>query len=629
MKHILLALLFLPIYLQAQTVHISVPSDTVCAGTPAHFKAAITAISAPHFRWSVNNSAAGTDSSGFTTSSLADNDTVRCLLVNNIGDTVFAASNDVVMTVQHMPVVSPIFGPDSIVCVGSMIALSDSSAGGVWSESNGQARVLNGIITGVLATYYPPDTIIYILANSCGIDTAKKTITILQKPNASFSVSSSVCVGGSVQFYNPNSNTALVSSHGLVNITFCFPNSDYTCIYGRKKGVDYIYNSVQNQCGSDSFGMNMTVNDIPTRLKIIAPDEICSGASLKLTDSTDGFSSSWTSKNNRATISGTGVIKGIDPGLDTIIVSAFNGCGPLSRSTTINILPPGHIIGFDSVCLGASIAFSDATKGGTWATEDPVIANIDQAGVVTGNKTGSTYITYKYGVCTTSRQVRVNVPLDSITGENTICNGGKLTWMPPVKKGIWRSGDTLIARVDTSGQIVGDAPGTATITYQLSGCLATKNISVEQRKLISGDPNICVNSETTLSGINNGEWTSKENVVEVSLNLGTVKGLSQGFANIIYTQVSGCRDTFLIEVTDCNDKFSLFPNPAKDEINIWVDLNLIYSFSILNSMAQVIMNQHTDQEFNRVHIGALPPGIYLVFFYGYSHTYYTAKFFKY
>ncbi len=173
MKTILCILLFFPVCLHAQTINITTPTDTICSGSFVHFKATFYGVTTPHYKWQINSINVGTDSTGFTTHTLNNNDTVTCLLTNSIGDTIFAVSNYVILTVQHMPVVSPIIGKDNIVCVGATITLSDSTIGGKWSASNYHAKVSGGVITGVWAGYtfefHTPtgiDTIYYSVSNS-------------------------------------------------------------------------------------------------------------------------------------------------------------------------------------------------------------------------------------------------------------------------------------------------------------------------------------------------------------------------------------------------------------------------------------------------------------------------------
>jgi len=103
MRKLLCLLLLLPGFLQAQTIHITASGTTICTGTMVHFTATDTGVTSPHFRWKVNGTAAGIDSVAYSTATLTNGDTIKCLLTNSAGDTVYAVSNNVIDTVQVMP----------------------------------------------------------------------------------------------------------------------------------------------------------------------------------------------------------------------------------------------------------------------------------------------------------------------------------------------------------------------------------------------------------------------------------------------------------------------------------------------------------------------------------------------
>ena len=396
MKKILCILLFFPVCLHAQTINITTPTDTICSGSFVHFKATYTGVITPHFKWQINSTNTGTDSAGYTTHTLSNNDTVSCLLTNSLGDTIFAVSNNLIFTVQHMPVVSPIIGKDSIVCVGATITLSDSTAGGVWWDSSGYATVSEGVVTAIFATnYFHPDTIFYIKTNTCGADTSKKTIVVESMPYAyGFYISNgSICIG-ETKTVTDDFYVALYSTFGYVSRWNCpLTVYDNTCIIGMKAGRDYVYSTATNACGTSTSGQWVIVTDKPA-ITFICPPEICLGDTVKIIDSSDGSPPAWHVDNYGATIYNNKVITGISPGLATITLSASNQCGTAFKTTSINILPPGQIKVNDSICIGKSIALTDTTKGGTWKSNNHNVAVIDQSGIVTGISQGYTFITY-------------------------------------------------------------------------------------------------------------------------------------------------------------------------------------------------------------------------------------------
>jgi Secretion system C-terminal sorting domain len=86
-------------------------------------------------------------------------------------------STTLVVTVVPIPIAGPIVGLDS-VCIGSADTLAGADSGGTWVSVGGLLEVSpSGIVTGdtVAGTY----TIKYAVANSCGIDSAAFTLSVL------------------------------------------------------------------------------------------------------------------------------------------------------------------------------------------------------------------------------------------------------------------------------------------------------------------------------------------------------------------------------------------------------------------------------------------------------------------
>jgi hypothetical protein len=628
MKRLLYVLLFAPVFLHAQTINITTPKDTICSGSFVHFKAVVSGITTPHFKWQINSSSAGTDSLGFTTHTLNDNDTVSCLLTNGAGDTVFAVSNKHVMTVEYMPVVSPITGNDSLVCVGATITLSDKTTGGLWQMSDtNYATVVTGIVTGVAGGTGgqgeppTPDTILYIIANACGADTAEKVITVEGAPYAGTGLFvTNICVDQTVPADDLEEN--LYVRYGYVAFGMGF-------LTGIRVGRDYVYHVVANACGVDSSGDWVTVRDKSSITAIISPSQLCAGDSVALADSTNGSSPVWRTSSNIATVNKKGVITGHQPGIDTIILSVSNYCGITTKSTTINISPPGEIAGFiDSVCLGNSSALPHETTGGMWRSSNPAVATVDQSGNVHSVALGETIISYAYGSCTVSAKIKITPELPGITGDAVVCQGGTISLADDVDGGTWRTDTLSFAAVDSNGWVTGLSAGAQQITYQVSGCITTKEVRVERPNLISGPANVCVHGDITLDGIDHGKWTTpNSDIVSIDIYTGKVAGISEGFATITYTQNSGCIDTKFLTVTNCDEKISVFPNPAKKDLTLQVDSSFYFGFSMVNSTGQVMMQQSITGMFTHLDIQMLPPGIYLLTFFGYNDNY-TAKFRK-
>ncbi len=121
------------------TISISTAHDTVCAGSTAAFTAVSTGGGAtPSYQWLVGSTPGGTNSSSFSSATLADGSVVTCVLTSSLGCATqqHVTSNGITMTVGPMP--SPGITPSGNVhvCAGDSVLLT-ASGGSTYTWSNG------------------------------------------------------------------------------------------------------------------------------------------------------------------------------------------------------------------------------------------------------------------------------------------------------------------------------------------------------------------------------------------------------------------------------------------------------------------------------------------------------------
>ncbi|MBP7478253.1 MAG: T9SS type A sorting domain-containing protein, partial [Chitinophagales bacterium] len=119
------------------SVSISTTTTTICAGTNLTFTASPgNGGSAPTYQWKINGSNIGSPSTTatFSSSTLANNDAVTCLMVSNsaCASTPNASSNTLNMTVNPnlVPSVTVSPSPGSTICSGSAITFTASPTNG-------------------------------------------------------------------------------------------------------------------------------------------------------------------------------------------------------------------------------------------------------------------------------------------------------------------------------------------------------------------------------------------------------------------------------------------------------------------------------------------------------------------
>ena len=261
---------------------------------------------------------------GLVTGVTAGIDTIRYIITNTCGTDTTSKTITINPTLNAGNIIG-----ESSVCVGAVDTLVDGAPGGAWSSSNVTATVLGGLVRGVTSG---TDTIRYVVNNTCGTDTATKTITINPLPFAGIIMGlSSVCVGSAITLTDgvaggiwSNSNTSAVTVNGIVT--------------GITPSTDTIMYAVSNVCGIDTSSKIIIVDPLPDGGNITGPSSVCVGSSIALTNIVIG--GSWYNSNNTGTVSG-GVIEGVSPGTDTIMYTVANECGidTATEIVIVNSLP--------------------------------------------------------------------------------------------------------------------------------------------------------------------------------------------------------------------------------------------------------------------------------------------------
>ncbi len=295
--------------------------------------------------------------------------------------------------------------------------------------------------------------------------------------------------------------------------------------------------------GTDN-GSDITISGVAA--PISGPATVCAGGGTSTLIETGG--GTWSSTNPAlATIgSGTGIVTGVAPGVDTIMFSVGSGCFSI-MSITVN--PTAAVItGASNVCVSGTTTLADASGTGTWTSGTTSVAAIgSSSGIVSGLSVGSSAITYTLpGGCFQTWPVTVNPLPAAITGTTVLCQGTTTT-LADAGGGTWTSGTTSVATVGSTGVVSGLAGGTSVITYALpTGCFTTAPVTVNPTpSAITGSATGCVGTTTPLSDLTGfGAWSSTTpGVATIGSSTGLVTGVSVGTTVISYTVSTGCYTT--------------------------------------------------------------------------------------
>jgi uncharacterized protein YjdB len=323
-------------------------------------------------------------------------------------------------------------------------------------------------------------------------------------------------------------------------------------------GINQLYNANSTQIN-------------PPKPVIVSAVTTCSaGIEIDLTASTSACQTpltyAWTGPNSYvSTTQDVSIIPStlLNVGDYKVIVTDSLGCRDSITITATNKPSAGAD---QTACAGTivNLAGTDPTTG-TWAVVagNPTggTLNPGSGGTATVSFTNAAVGTYRYAYSTTSCGDTMSIlvsarPTVSISGSNNICIGST-TSLSPNSGGKWVSNAPLIASVDSiSGVVTGLAQGSATFTFTstATGCSATTpavTVNPKPTVTVSGTPEVCIGSTTTLTPTTGGNWVPVFPAIATVTNAGLVTGVSAGTGSFVFTETStGCiSDPLDIDVT--------------------------------------------------------------------------------
>ena len=422
-------------------------------------------------------------------------------------------------------------------CSGLTSCLTDASGGGAWSSASlnvnvGSAGCITSIVAGPATA-----TISYTLPTTCRTTTI---FTVNPLPGTILGAGK-VCTGATITLSDAGGGTwssfdptiATIGTSGTVTgvstvtatvpITYTLPTG---CIATK----------------------TITVNQLPSAIQP-AGDTVCASSSITLSDTTAG--GTWSSISPKVTVGSiTGNVAGVAQGTATISYTLVTGCA-VTQIVTVNPLPQ-PISGLGNLCQGVAACMSDASVGGTWSSTGLVIDPL--TGCITPLTVGTSAITYTLptGCLTTTTETVNALPSDiAFVTIGQVCPGSNITLTDPTPGGTWSSGATGVATIASTGVVTGVAGGTATITYANgSGCIKTIIVTVNPAPAgISGAPNICLGSSSTLSDSpTGGTWTSSNGAVATIGTDGLVTSVGSGTSTVLYTLPTTCAASLVVTV---------------------------------------------------------------------------------
>lgn len=472
--------------LSLPSVTASISSNSICAGYPV----VVFASGANTYSWS-----------GGISNGVAFTPTVTNTYTAT-GTDLNGCSNNFVTTIFITPAPNISVSGNSVMCLGSNIALSASGAVSyTWSTGATNASV----------NVSPTTTMVYsvtgINASGCSAS-AFKTVLVSGPPTLSIATSNtSVCDGvpvtliavGAASGYTwlPANSTAL-----FLTVTPTVSTS-YTLVGSNSAGCV--------QSASLLIGVNSAPN-----ISVNSPTAICAGSSLTLTAS-GAVSYTWQNGITSPSL----VVNPTGLTVYSVTGIATNGC---SKSTyhTIAVEPLPNVFPCatsTAICVGA-ICNLIATGANTY-TWLPINVNLPTVAVSPSLNTTYTLIGKSVAGCLNTNTVAVSampIPNLVISGPLNNCAGKNAT--------LTASGaNTYTWSTAATGSVTIVSP-TATSAYSVfgtnaSGCMGSAQLTVSVLPLpvltVQGNTAICAGSLSTLtaSGANSYTWQSGVSVASV------------------------------------------------------------------------------------------------------------------
>jgi hypothetical protein len=176
--------------------------------------------------------------------------------------------------------------------------------------------------------------------------------------------------------------------------------------------------------------------------------------------------------------SSSGVVTGVAPGTATVTYALTAG-GSATAVVTVVATPPS-ISGPGTICTGMFATYLNAMSGGVWSSSNTTVATIGSTtGFATGVSAGVATLTYSgTSSCYATHTVTIQATPSAITGSSTVCTGGTTTLANTLTGGLWSATGSALTVGSATGIVTGVSTGTSTVSYTLSGCSATKSVTV-------------------------------------------------------------------------------------------------------------------------------------------------------
>ncbi|MDA3911865.1 MAG: C25 family cysteine peptidase [Bacteroidales bacterium] len=514
-------------------------------------------------------------------------------------------NDQITIHVDAMPNIS-ITDPGAFCTGDAAVTLSATPAGGTWDGNGISGNQFDPVVAGI-----GNHTISYEVSNGTCTTTEDITLYVSDGYDATINAVADLCAADAPITLTAADAGGTWSGDGVTADTFD------PAVAG--EGDHIITYTIAGSCG-DSDNITVHVDAMPDAT-IDAVGPFCVGdAAITLTAATAG--GTWT---------GDGVTGDqFDPsaaGIGTHEISYEVDNGACSATDMITIVVSDYydatidLVG--DICeTNAPITLTAADAGGTWSGDGVTGDAFDPA--VAGE--GDHIITYTIsGSCGDSDQITIHVDAmltASIIHPGDFCVGDDPVVLTATEAGGTWSGDGVVG--DTFDPSAAGL-GVYTITYTIENgtCSDSDDVTV----VVGEEPVVTVDvTNASSSSAEDGAatlnisggispytilWSTGDETV-------TVDNLAAGTYSVMVADAAGCSANVPVLIDFTNSiaeeslQFKLYPNPAKTELFIETNPNMVSRVELVNMLGQSIMTEDINGTITVLDVSEYVSGVYFV-----------------
>jgi len=508
---------------------------SVCIGSTSQMIGSATA--AGNLPWLSSNPLVATVSDAGLVSSVSVG-TCTITYTNSLG-----CKKDVLFTVNALSGVSGIL----VACASTTSQLTGTGTAASslpWVSANTSIATISN--TGLVSAVSEGTSIItYTNANGCKIE-----VSFSVNPLPTVTGPLFVCAGFTAQL--TGSEVASINSPWVSSNNIFASVNNTGLVTAVSAGTANIIYMNTNGCKATSV---FKINALPTITGNLSAGIGYTSQLTGLATAASGLA--WVSSDPTiATVSNTGLVTALSIGTSTISYTNSTDCKKDVVFTVSNLPVIGGTL---SACVGAISQLNGTATAAAnlpWVSSNPLVAKVDNTGLVTGVSEGTAAVKYTNSVGSqVSATFTVNA-LPTVTGTLSVgigytsqLNGSGLA----ATNSPWVSEKPSVATVSSTGLLTALSVGTTAITYTNSdGCLKVITFTVSSLPTIGGNLSVCIGKTSQLTGAGVAAtispWVSSDISAAGVNNTGLVTAISEGITNITFTNSVGSQVNLVFTV---------------------------------------------------------------------------------